>query len=146
MFDAARVRQHLRDFALTKLFIQELGWDHHTSRLEISVDGKAFELNAIAQKRGMVAFNCSPSIDGSFPDYQTRRKIERQVAKTAHEHLIIYTDRDNTTQIWQWVKREAGKPVACREHTYHHNKRAMHSFRNFRTSCSPSMKKTESPF
>ncbi len=121
MFDAARVRQHLRDFALTNLFIQELGWDHHTSRLEISVDGKAFELNAIAQKRGMVAFNCSPSLDGSFPDYQIRRKIERQAAKTAHEHLIIYTDRDNTTQIWQWVKREAGKPVACREHTYHHN-------------------------
>ena len=121
MFDAARVRQHLRDFALTNLFIQELGWDHHTSRLEFSFDGKPFELNAIAQKRGMVAFNCSSSFDRSFPDYQTRRKIERQVAKTAHEHLIIYTDRDNTTQIWQWVKREAGKPAACREHTYHHN-------------------------
>jgi len=121
MFDAARIRQHLRDFALTRLFVQELGWDHHTTRLEVSFDSKAFELNAIAQKRGMVAFNCSPSLDGSFPDYQIRRKIERQVAKTVHEHLIIYTDRDNTTQIWQWVKREAGKPVACREHTYHRN-------------------------
>jgi hypothetical protein len=121
MFDTARVRQHLRDFVLTKIFIQELGWDHHTSRLEASVDGKAFALDAIAQKRGMVAFTCAPSVDGSFPAYQTRRKIERQVAKTAHEHLIIYTDTDKTTQIWQWVKREAGKPAACREHTYHRN-------------------------
>ena len=27
--------------------------------------------------------------------------------------------RTRRTQIWQWVKREAGKPLACREHTYH---------------------------
>jgi len=121
MFDPARVRQHLKEFAFNKLFIQELGWDHHTSRLEVPVDGKNFELNAIAQKRGMVAFNCAPSVDGSSPDYSIRRRIERQVAKSVHEHLIIYTDGDKTTQIWQWVKREAGKPAACREHTYHRN-------------------------
>jgi hypothetical protein len=54
-----------------------------------------------------------------MPDYAQRRKIEHQVAKAAHEHLIIFTDPGNTTQIWQWVKREPGKPTACREHTYH---------------------------
>ena len=48
-----------------------------------------------------------------------RRKIERQVARSVHEHLIIYTDRSNTTQIWQWVKREPGKPEQCRELPYH---------------------------
>jgi hypothetical protein len=48
-----------------------------------------------------------------------RRKIEQQVIKTAHEHLVIFTDHGKTTQIWQWVKREPGKPAACREHTYH---------------------------
>ena len=29
--------------------------------------------------------------------------------------------RRQTTQVWQWVKREPGKPAACREHTYHRN-------------------------
>jgi hypothetical protein len=40
-----------------------------------------------------------------------RRKIEKQVA-TCHEHIIIFTNPENSTQIWQWVKREPGKPAA----------------------------------
>ena len=35
------------------------------------------------------------------------QKIQKQVAKSVHEHLIIYTDAEKTTQIWQWVKHEA---------------------------------------
>lgn len=114
-----RTRDLLRQFDFKTLFIEELGWDHHKASLELPIDGQVFVLTAIAQKRGMVAYLC-PSLDGkSIPDYQTRRRIETQAAKSTHEHLIIYTDTDKTTQIWQWVKREAGKPTACREHTYH---------------------------
>ena len=29
-----------------------------------------------------------------------------------------------TTQIWQWVKREQGKPDACREHRYNSNQQS----------------------
>lgn len=47
--------------------------------------------------------------------------IEHQVAKSAREHLIVSTDPGKTTQIWQWVKRESGKPAACREHTCHYS-------------------------
>jgi hypothetical protein len=61
-------------------------------------------------------FDC----DGHFPDYATRRKVERQVAKFVREHLIIYIDKAGAVQTWQWVKRESGRPEACREHTYHH--------------------------
>ncbi|MDI6776320.1 MAG: Eco57I restriction-modification methylase domain-containing protein [Syntrophales bacterium] len=111
-----RTRELLQQFDFQTLFIEELGWDHHQSRLDISIDGQNFTLTAIAQKRGMVAFNCSPS--SGLPDYPTRRKIEQQTSRAVHEHLIIYTDTNKTTQIWQWVKREAGKPTACREHTY----------------------------
>ena len=50
---------------------------------------------------------------------QSRRKIQREVARSVHEHLIVYTDAAETTQIWQWVKREPGRPAACREHRYH---------------------------
>jgi hypothetical protein len=76
-------------------------------------------LQALAQKRGMVAFHCATPVGQPLPDYAQRQKIENQVAKFAHEHLIVFTDSANDTQIWQWVKREAGKPTACREHTFH---------------------------
>jgi type I restriction-modification system DNA methylase subunit len=118
--DFINTRKLLQSFDFKTLFIEELGWDRYTSQpIEISVDAQAYSLAAIAEKRGLVAFICGPGQSGRIPDYSIRRKIEKQVSKTVHEHLIIYTDVNKTTQTWQWVKREAGKPTACREHTYH---------------------------
>jgi hypothetical protein len=116
--DVNRTRQYLKDFNFKSLFVEELGWDHHTSHLEVSVDGQSYLLTSIAQKRGMVTFTCSSSDENPIPSYPVRRKVESQVAKSIHEHLIIYTDKTKTIQVWQWVKREAGKPTQCREHTY----------------------------
>ncbi len=117
--NTSRARQQLRDFAFRPLFIEELGWDQHQASLEIPLNGRRVILEAFAQKRGMVAYQCRDPDWQGLPDYALRRKIEHQVAKTAHEHLIIFIDDPQTTQIWQWVKREPGKPTACREHTYH---------------------------
>jgi hypothetical protein len=118
LVNLAAMRQPLRGFDFRKLFVEELGWDHHTARLEVLADGQCFRLAGVAEKRGFQAFICEPSSTGCIPDYGTRRKIERQVTKSAHEHLIIFIDAPRTTQVWQWVKRELGKPAACREHTY----------------------------
>lgn len=115
--NVAQTRQYIRNFDFTTLFVEELGWDYHEQNLPVPVDDQTYTLNAIAEKSGMVAFDCACSI----PDYATRRKIERQLAKSVHEHLIIYADKSEQTQIWQWVKREVGKPAACREHRYHCN-------------------------
>ena len=118
--DVARARQYLRDFDFKTLFIEELGWDRHQMQpLPIEVDGITYTLNALVEKRGLVTFTCDPAPDGLIPNYNIRRKIEKQAAKSVYEHLIIYCDDARTTQTWQWVKREPGKPVACREHTYH---------------------------
>ena len=114
-----RVRTLLRNFDFKTLFVEELGWDHYTSILDIPVDGQNFALGAIAEKRGIVVFVCGPANNGSMPDYSIRRKIERQVTKSHHEHLIIYLNADKTRQVWQWVKRQSGKPAQCREHTYY---------------------------
>jgi len=112
------IRRYLREFNFSKLFIEELGWDYHRTRpLEILLDENAYILNSIAQKRGMVVFQCDSNEDNKVPISTVRRKIERKAAKSAHEHIIIYTDKENTIQIWQWVKREKGKPIACRDHT-----------------------------
>ncbi len=119
MLDVTRTRQYLKEFDFENLFYEELGWDKYTNNLQISVNSSAFSLKAIAEKRGMAAFLCVPGDDGAIPDYPTRRKIEKQLAKSVHEHIIIYVDDEKTTQVWQWVRRETGRPTACREHTYH---------------------------
>ena len=46
--------------------------------------------DAIAEKKGMVAFLCPSPTKGLIPDYSIRRKIEKLTAKTVHEHIIIY--------------------------------------------------------
>ena len=114
----AEGRNLLTAYEFKTLFIEKLGWNRYKAKLEISVDGETFTLLAISEKCGMAAFVCDPGADGRIPDYPMRRKIERQVAKSVHEHLVIFTDKKRSTQIWQWVRREQGKPAACREHPY----------------------------
>lgn len=115
-----RVREALKAFNFEALLIEELGWDRHqTQPFQPLIDGQQYKLTAIAEKRGLAVFLCDPLPDGSIPDYANRRKIENQVRRVAHEHLIIYTDEGRNIQVWQWVRREPGKPAACREHQYH---------------------------
>ena len=113
--DLNQIRQYLEESNLKDRFIGKLGWDNYTQTLRVIVDETEYELNAIAEKHEVVVFECSKR---QIPDYATRRKIQRRVAKTAHENLIIYTDTYKTTEIWQWVERVHGKPDVCREHRY----------------------------
>ena len=119
MLNLQETRQYLRESEFETLFTQELGWDHHTQTLPVTVDETEYTLTAIAEKRGMVVLECSQTTSNDhMPDYATRRKIQKEVAKSFHENFIIYTDVEKNTQIWQWVRREHGKPTACREHRY----------------------------
>jgi hypothetical protein len=114
-----RIQQRLKVFDFTGLFTQELMWNHFPTRpLEIPVDGTTYTLTPVAQ-RGMAVFECAPPTDEQFPKYAVRRKIDTQVSKTAREHIIIFHDHSKSVQVWQWVKREAGKPSACREQLYY---------------------------
>lgn len=112
------VRNRLKNSELEMLFIEELGWDRHAGSLEVLVEADTYALDAIAQKRGVQIFTCEANHDGTIPEYKLRQKIEKQVTKSAYEHLIIYLDPDKKTQIWQWVARQPGQPAAYREHTY----------------------------
>ncbi len=66
--DADRVRQHLAEFDLVPLFVEELGWDRYNGRLPVSVDGHEFVLAGVAEKRGMVAFEALAR-QRRLPDY-----------------------------------------------------------------------------
>lgn len=112
--DITRARKLLKTFDFATLFREELGWDPIRSDLTVTVEGQDYRLQTIAHKRGFMAL----WLKGQIPDYATRRKIDSQVARSYHEHLIIYSDAGQTEQRWQWVKREAGKPAASREVTF----------------------------
>ena len=114
-----QLRTCLHAFDFRNLLVEGLGWDHLQSEpMRILVDGHDYALEPVAEKAGFVVYTCGPATDGSVPPYPTRRKVERQIAKLAFEHMLIFVDAEQTIQVWQWVKREAGKPDACREQEY----------------------------
>ena len=121
--DRGAVRRLLEAFDLRTLFVEELGWDHGGVATSVHVDGKTFRLEAIAQKRGFVAYRCV-SAGQSIPDYPTRQKIWRQAAKATHEHLIVFAPKDHGSHCWQWVKREQGQPPRYRTASYHRGRSA----------------------
>ena len=113
--DRTKVRSLLSDCDLRALFIEELGWDHGGENTEIRVADNVYALEAIAQKRGMVAYQYIADSDNPFPDHSTRQKIERAIAKTVREHLIVYVSRSDNALYWQWVKREPGQSDRTRQ-------------------------------
>lgn len=116
--DTPAVRELLRAAALKRLLIEELGWDRYQSRVPITAGGKTFDLVGIAEKSGLCFFECTCS-DGLMPDYQTRIAVEVELRKLVHEHIIVFLDGARKHQVWQWIRREAGRPRATREHHFH---------------------------
>ena len=113
------LRPHLQAFDFPSLFVEGLGWDHFQGEpLAIAVDGYEYALKPVAKKADFAVLECAPGSDGAIPNYPLRRRIETQVTKRAFEHLIIFVDAARTQQVWQWVKRQTGKPTACREHRF----------------------------
>lgn len=117
MVEMDAVEQAVAERDLRRLFLQELGWDLHRQTVAAMVEDEEFVLDAVAEKRGVVVFeNRLPK--GGLPRQSIRRQIEGQVAKAVREHLIIFTEEDGD-QVWQWTKRELGKPSVIRERTIH---------------------------
>ena len=118
ILDRNKVRTCLNEFKLRALFIDELGWDHGGADTVIDVGEQSFALDAVAHKRGMVAYQFAADSETAFPDHATRRKIEKAVAKEVREHIIVYATHDRTEQSWQWVKREPGQSDRQRSDTF----------------------------
>ena len=116
------VKKALKTFRFEDLFIEELGWDIvNQSPINIVVSENSYTLEAIAQKRGMIAYHCIPN-NGQLPDHTNRRKIDKEITQYTREHFIIYGDKSEQLQIWQWIRREPGKPQASREFRYYTDK------------------------
>ena len=117
-FNIARSRPLLQNAEFSKLFIEELGWEPNRQKLTLSIGSGDFELKAIAGKRGFTAWACECP-DGKMPDHATRLKLDRKLAETSFEHLIIFITADRARHSWMWMRREKGQPIVARTHEYH---------------------------
>lgn len=117
--DAARFQKLLSEFKLAQLF-NELGWERpHLKPQAITANGESFTLTNIAHKRGVAVFRCSPDSTGKVPARPMLLKIEKETAKLAHEHLLVFADTKETMLTWLWVSRAPGQPTTTRTHTWH---------------------------
>ncbi len=116
----ARVARHLANFDFATLFREELGWDSlpaGTQPLTMTLDARTYTLTPVIQKREFTLFVCTAD-DGSIPLSNERNKIETWLAKRNREHLLIFIDGAQSTQEWQWVRRELGQPLRRRGERY----------------------------
>jgi hypothetical protein len=111
--DRERARQYLKAFDFARLFTQELGWDKYSATIAKQIDGHDYYFKAVAEKHGVVVL-----VSDSIPVYAARVKVDKLVAKEHFEHLIVFADQAHGRQVWQWVRKEPGKPTAVR--TYHY--------------------------
>ena len=118
-FNADGAKKLLEQFKFEELFVEELGWDRHGAGLSVTISNTTFDLKAVAEKRGMVAWVCQAIGENRIPDRGIRKKIEISVSKTTLEHLIIFTDGKRAEQIWCWARRETGKPTSVPEHFWY---------------------------
>ena len=107
---------HLKFFRFKELF-NELGWDLPAQQqpYTVAVGEVDYALEVVAHKKGVQILHCQADNEGHIPDYATRQKIERKITAEVREHLIVFTDATQTTQIWQWVARQPGRPNQYRE-------------------------------
>ena len=111
--------QYLEAFDFTKLFLNELGWDGLSHGIPVSVGEQTYQLKPVAQKRNVQVLHYAAPAGAQLPDYALRQRMERALTREAREHLIIFTDAAQTSQIWQWVDRKPGQPARYREAKWH---------------------------
>ncbi|MBW4541360.1 MAG: Eco57I restriction-modification methylase domain-containing protein [Myxacorys chilensis ATA2-1-KO14] len=117
--DLERSRQYLKQFQFQPLFVEELGWDNCPSQpLPLLIENKSYTLKPVAEKRGQVVYTCLAE-DGAIPNSVIRTKIHKEVSLYSLENVLIYIDQSETEQVWQWVRRDPGKPKANRFHQFH---------------------------
>src|SRR5436853_5978183 len=118
---AGTLRRHLEAEDIRRLFLDELGWDRADTAAKtlIELDGRSIILEPIVQKLGVPLFIQRTPPGQPFPGYADRRRIEAVLAKRQLEHLLVFIDGSTKTQVWQWLKREPGRPAPTREHSVH---------------------------
>jgi len=104
-------QSYIDSFDFTNLFNQ-LGWTFADNQFPVKLKEEIYIFHSVAEKGG---FRIIVFINQDLPDYNTRLQLDRKIAKLYREHLIIFCDKKNTTQIWQVFVKQSGKPSRLSE-------------------------------
>lgn len=118
MTDIAKIRRLIQAFDFDGLF-EELGWDRFKRSLPVAVDGMQCELTGVREKRGFQVFHYLVPEGEDFPTAATMTKVQRAVAATAHENIVIFSDAKQTRQCFRIARREHGKLLRSTGLDYH---------------------------
>lgn len=111
-----KLQDHIQSFNFEKIFIQELGWDKFNHRETIlNFENFSLKFQGVAEKRGFAVVKCVLPAKFPLQDKDVRFKIEKEVTKLFHEHLLILCDSTEGTQFWLWTKKERGASLKIRE-------------------------------
>jgi hypothetical protein len=109
------IKECLSGFRFKELFTEHLMWDSSKGSYAIEAGDSVCEVEAVAEKKGLVVLICRPTEGTPFPGSAERKRIEREVTKLHHEHLIVFVDKEQTRQVWQVPKRDGGKTIGHSE-------------------------------
>lgn len=100
------------------LFIEALGWDRASRWLSVETDDRSFVLRVLAEKRGVQVATCFVDRYSLFNRGRLRR-IQKEFARSAHEHILVSYSDDPKKQVWQWaVRLPDGRRLRHREHPF----------------------------
>lgn len=110
----------LAEHAFDHLFIECLGWDRMRASMTTTCQDTSLKFTVIAHKRGFTVLHCSThrTILANRP---LLREMQRQVRRSYHEHILIYSCEIPRKQVWQWVIEQAGHRLRQREHPFFSN-------------------------
>src|ERR1700674_2910608 len=115
--DLRHTRELLQAFHFRRLFTEELGWSQPTSRPQpLQCGDRGYMLREVAQL-GAKVFEVEAA-DGTIPDDPgIRSAVHREVAKSYHEHLLIFVDSARRQSVWSWTRWE-GARLHSRDHFF----------------------------
>ena len=100
------------------LFVEQLGWDNHSTTSTLSDKLCTATATTIAHKRGFVV--AVIEVDRvTLADRALLRRLHKQFCKTHHENICIYVSTNPMKQVWQWsVRLPDGNKREHREHPF----------------------------
>lgn len=111
-------KQFIEEFDFTGLFNQ-LGWTYLDEQTPVKLKEETYLFHSVAEKGGFRIMVFKPAKHQDLPDYATRLQVDRKIGKLFREHLIIFCDKNNATQIWQLFVKKLGKPSRLSETRWH---------------------------
>jgi hypothetical protein len=97
----------VNNFELAALF-NTLGWDAFQTTNTIEVKGNKYNISGIAKKKDFCVLECVVE-DSQIPEAAVRKQFEKPLARLYFDHLLVFTNKSKTVQLWQLPLREEGK-------------------------------------